>query len=410
MLVGLPGNGKSLTATKRILEALADGKRVVTNVPLDVERCEAYIEKRHGFAAATRVRELLVLVEQGEMREVFRVRGPGCGIPEGQNWKGDQRRLDRSVQFNDRGVRPWNMSAADCEQAVVAGEAVWVTTPAVEYYLDEVQNIWPARGWQDLSPGVPFWLSQHRHLGDNVCLITQREMQVDRLVRGLVQDYYNLINFSGRRRLGIRLPNLFGWARFEEPPGSMGAKPVEYGQFRLDVDGVAGCYSTVGGMGIDPATGKADTVRRHKGVPWPVFAVVIIGAIVFLGYAPQMVGKALAHVLMGGQRAAFEAMKQTNSPLPVSAAAVVKAEPEVSREIVRPPDKEPTAYELEVRRAKRPRLTAAMPVNGRWRMVVQRERESYVLVEGEPDVGKIEHAEDGSVWAVEWQGERVTWR
>ena len=34
------------------------------------------------------------------------------------------------------------------------------------YIIDEAQNFWPARSWSSTPKGLLFYLSQHRHCGD----------------------------------------------------------------------------------------------------------------------------------------------------------------------------------------------------------------------------------------------------
>lgn len=423
MLLGLPGNGKSLTACRRLLHALGHGRTVVTNLPLNAGECADYIEKHFGFEAARTIGERLVVVDSTEMKEVFRIRGPGCGMPEGENWKSGERRLDRCYQFEDSTARPWKMSKEECE-AVLRSDppgAKLVKTPPTEYYLDEVQNVWPARGWQELSAGMPYWLSQHRHLGDNVCLVTQREMQVDRIIRGLTQEFLTLTNFNGRRRWGMRLPGWFAWSRWEEPPGGLGARPVEAGAFRLDVEGVAKCYSTVGGMGIDPSTGSADIVKAKRGFSWMWAVGAIVIVMILASFVPTLIGRAVGGVLLGASSGVAAAVKKPVETKVKDETSTLKDEISTFSKKVK--DENSTAKDeistfgkkvkdenSTLEKKVKARIKGAFPLEGGWRIVVERDGESFLLCTGEPDVGAVELRKNGELWAVYWQEERVTWR
>lgn len=419
MILGLPRQGKSLTATRRVLHELASGKVVVTNLPLEPGAVLEWVEEHGGEAAALRARERLVIAPNEEMRECYRIRGLDVGMPKdavgmrkGERW--EEQRLDQCWRYP--GGKPWLMSRTELEILEAEGRAERVPVPPVVYVADECHLIWPSRSWQTLPEGVGYWMTQHGHLGDQVVMVTQLRKRVDVSLRDLVDEYVTLKNFTNRTRLGFRLPNVFLWRRFEEPPDALGASPVEVGTFRLDVEGVKECYSTVGGVGIDPSTGQADKVKEKRGTSWMVAAAIGVVVLCCMGAVPWAFGKMSGALLrttlngVAGQMASPKKVKDENLTVDkkvkdenFSLDKKVKAE-NLSL------DKKVKDENLILDRKVKPKLRAAMPVNGRWRMIVEREKESYVLVEGEPDVGKIERTEDGGVWAVEWQGERVTWR
>src|SRR6185503_9585554 len=79
------------------------------------------------------------------------------------------------------------------------------------YVIDECQNFWPSRSYQTTPKGLPFYLTQHRHVGDDCVFITQKETQVEKVVRNLVAEFWVFKNIGLRRRLGFRLPGMFGY-------------------------------------------------------------------------------------------------------------------------------------------------------------------------------------------------------
>lgn len=151
LLLGAPGGGKSYEATVfHILPALEKGRKVITNLPLDVERIgqldAAYadlIELRTGSKA------------------------------EGMCRLGDAERPWRAFEHEADYSDPWR-------RADGVGPL---------YVIDECHLVLPRLGTRR---AVEEWFSLHRHENADVLLITQSHGKMSAAVRDLVQVVYRV--------------------------------------------------------------------------------------------------------------------------------------------------------------------------------------------------------------------------
>lgn len=160
---GVPGAGKSFTCVAEIVEALEQGKCVITNVEL--EPGWEKIAARSNF-----VRRCI----------------PGAVA------KAEARYLDRVFVAT---------SLEELMRVRIAGEKEGRCLAI----FDEAHNWMNARTWanEDRAPVVR-WFTQHRKLGFDVYLVTQRAENIDLQVRALCEYRVTLSNLKRQRMMGIR--------------------------------------------------------------------------------------------------------------------------------------------------------------------------------------------------------------
>ena len=248
---GKPGGGKSLYATKLIIDEFIHGDRqIVTNVPLLIPRFYEYVSEKFPVAVERRlsggrhISEILTLFDQEEMSHFFTIRGGG-------------------VRLENIGNVQWK-SGARPDYSKVKDKGIF-------YVVDEVHIGFNARAWADTGAQVIYYLSQHRKLGDDVICITQNVGNVDKQFRSVAQDYTYIKNLAKQRAGLFRLPYYFCTSTYSQPATATSKAEVS-GYFTLDVTGIASCYDTAKGVGIIGRAG-ADTGARKKGIHWLWFAV-----------------------------------------------------------------------------------------------------------------------------------------
>jgi hypothetical protein len=94
----------------------------------------------------------------------------------------------------------------------------------VVYHLDECQLLYNVRKYAEAPEGMPFYLSQHRKLGDDIYVYTQKPENVDKMLRGFTQPIHagklqdkginlgirELIAFGNKMRTRGRIVGLVG--------------------------------------------------------------------------------------------------------------------------------------------------------------------------------------------------------
>jgi zona occludens toxin (predicted ATPase) len=253
-IVGKPGGGSSMLATRVILNELAATDRyVVTNVPLRPKRVIEYLRARYGAAVnPARIR----ILNDDETKTFFLHRAGGhvaAMPPDGTN-----------------GVVDYSKCVGPDDVARDNGELL-----PVFYVIDETHLHFGARDWAKTGKAAMWYLSQHRHFGDKVVFVTQSWKNVDSAFRRLAQEFTTCVNLSKRRAFGFRLPPVFMLRTFDQEPTPY-ATEVSTETQRLDVDGLASCYDTAAGVGI--TTGLADTRDKPTGLHWGFgIACVVVG-------------------------------------------------------------------------------------------------------------------------------------
>jgi len=159
LLIGPPGGGKSYEAVVyHILPALSRGRKVITNLPLDMERIAA-IDAAFPALVETRLKTLAV-------------EDPVCEVPG---------RFNKQAECNARAFsNPEDYGDAWRDPTSGAGPL---------YVIDECHLALPRN---ETLRAVEEWYSLHRHESADVLLITQSYGKVSKSVVDLVQVCYRV--------------------------------------------------------------------------------------------------------------------------------------------------------------------------------------------------------------------------
>jgi len=284
LVTGQPGNGKTLACVHFILRSLINDPKaiVATNIALFDGPFAGYLRERGVMDCWDRVCKL----GHDEVLEFYKYATPvnGSALPH-REFRSDQQ-----------------------------GNVIPVAIPRpVIYVIDEAHLYWNARNYQKTGTAVLSYVSQHRHLGDTIVLITQHPDQLDKAFRRLVDEWWSMLNLEKRRIMGFK--GAKGWfvrSVFFKPP-SLLDRASEKHRFKIDMD-VAATYDTTAGKRFGDAPG--DTGQKKKGLPmW--LGILIVVAVVVLAWwgfskVPRLLGKMVGGMMAGTREAVVQATTGTN--------------------------------------------------------------------------------------------------
>jgi len=289
IISGKPGGGKSLLATRRIIQELKTGRRIVaTNVPLVLPNCAAFLDRELPSFKFLHLTDKIHLLDEKKVKEFYLDR-PGWEVKSERDAKGRVKNVSWEAKFSNDGIL---------------------------YVIDEAHCFFNAHDWQEGGEGIRSYISQHRHLGDDVVFVTQHPDKLSKQLR-LDAEVITFIRNLGTSRLGpFRLwANKFALTAHENFGGTISTTGRFEGVMKLDVAGLASCYSTVAGVGISGgATHGADMGRKFKGIPIVWLVVVLIGLGWMLTKVPDWFSKGLNY-MTGGP---VTPVKMVASPVPTA--------------------------------------------------------------------------------------------
>lgn len=312
-IIGKKGSGKSMLATKLAAKLLAETNRVIiTNLPLNLPELRAYIlERWPNFKDDMRER-VTIITEARVLKRFWLTLGNDWWIPDvrKEEWNTGQR-LDYREAFrwlpttkSTKHRKPIpdlhpNEIEQYCNEEPPQMERKLVSElrPA-QFIIDELQNLFPARGFMQTSAGALFWLSQQRHLAADFIGITQNADLIDKEFRDLADDWLYITNWGRKQKSFFRLPKVMTWAKYDQRPGP-GISPMISGTFRMDIQGIGQCYDTSAGVGIEGGL-TADTTEKTAGIHWSWFFVVVAIVLVGLFQTPKLITKGITHLFGHG--------------------------------------------------------------------------------------------------------------
>jgi hypothetical protein len=187
------------------------------------------------------------MLEEGELAEFYRVRHQAADkVPRIEHEKRDR-----------NPCLPGFLAVAQRRQ--VLGQRCHLPSGRTATVLQRAQVA-------DAPEEFPFYLSQHRKLGDDIYVYTQQPQNVDKMFRSFTQEFIYVVNI-GKKRVGpFAAPKIFRFAAYPEPfTGQVGQICQYSGYFRMDYE-LAATYNTAAGIGIEAA--KADVGSKVKGLHW----------------------------------------------------------------------------------------------------------------------------------------------
>lgn len=171
LMLGIPGGGKSYEAVVfHILPALLSGRKVITNLPLEVERFAALVPYCDKLLE---VRTRTLSCDPGE--------GDGEASSSGSSELAGMIKQARSARFSSRAFA----NVEDYSDGWRHEEKGFGPL----YVVDEAHFALPAG---ETPRAVREWFSMHRHFNVDVLLITQTYGKIDRDIVGLVQMCYRV--------------------------------------------------------------------------------------------------------------------------------------------------------------------------------------------------------------------------
>ena len=316
-MTGKIGSGKSYRGMVNIRDEILHGHRlIVTNLPIKLPEFSDYLAEHYPShdvclydhwrpatdfecpggagvfapglvgkmvdgAAMVLVPSRIRILGDDELKEFYRYRQTGAGLVAKINQREPGDKGPSHPVCLD--FSPWGAKGRFAGQGVV-------------YHLDECQLFYNVRKYAEAPEEMPFYLSQHRKLGDDIYVYTQKPENVDKMLRSFTQEYIYLTNV-GKKRIGIfQAPKFFRMAAYPDVfTGAPGQASEWSRSFRMDFR-LADCYETAKGIGIEAV--KADKEAAARGVSWRwALLLPILLALLFPAYG--MISKHVVHKFFG---------------------------------------------------------------------------------------------------------------
>jgi hypothetical protein len=273
MITGKPRGGKSLRAVQLLAEELEHGNRpVVTNLALKLDELQEYL---HGRGCRANVFDRVTVLDADQVQRFWRYRGYGVVLSE----------------CTTNGA-PVNLEPYYTDERLQGGTF---------YALDELHLTFNSRWWQKVTGEAVWYFSQHGKLHDDIIGVAQRLGSVEVQFRELAQEYRFIRNYRMEKWGKFRAGDGFEETVYYREPGK-NAQAAQVNKFKLDVAGIAACYSTQAGVGIcDRAAG--DGGHKVKGLPfWVIYGAIAVGFVglwLLAGYVPKLLRHGLGAVVAG---------------------------------------------------------------------------------------------------------------
>lgn len=309
-IVGKPGGGKTLYAVKLALDEFVrkDGRPVVTNIVFRRHKLAAYVSWKTGCTqedALAKVENQLWQLEDDDMKSFFRFRGRGLYLDP---------KTDKEISGRTDKVPDFSQTETGCV-----------------YLLDEIQNVFNARGWKDSGQAAIYYLSQHRKLDDDIVLVSQHPELVDKQFRLLVHEWHTVRNRHQDKLGPFKLGSHFERKSFYSCPNGH-VHPFDSDKFKF-VQDIADCYDTMAGVGI---RGRGEpSLRAAKGPPLKLLyaagVCLVIGSMLAVYYTPKLFASSLNAGAKEVVQAAVPVSHAAAPQSPASVPARASASPESSK-------------------------------------------------------------------------------
>lgn len=250
LLLGAPGGGKSYEAvTYHVLPALKRGRKVITNLPLNVEAFEALDPDYPALI---------------ELRTATLAEAPAAAPEGGDEGVMGLIRQARAMKFDARAF-------ANVEDF----ESSWKSADGQGplYVIDECHFVMPKGG---TARGVEEWFSMHRHFNADVLLITQSSGKISVSIKDLVQVCYKV-----RKAIAFGKPDSYirkvldGVNGGEVSVSERKYKPQMFKLYRSHTQGVS--------IGEADADDVKPFIVKFRVFTWVVLGVGVIASVSVLG-------------------------------------------------------------------------------------------------------------------------------
>lgn len=277
-ITGMPGDGKSRVAAGLICKDLiAKEVFVVSSVKMRLPRLHEYVTQEREKRGAKEPWDLdkrFLQITDSQAFEFFRYRSGGLVLDSSPDVKDrdennafDTGKGRMPKKIHDEKMLELFAKMRECEEYRIP----------VHYYIDEVHEIFPSREWATGGRGVLYYTSKHRHLHDEIFLITQQIGQVEKQLRDLISETMVCRNHI-RRNVSIFKAKPIIKVRMYYGLPSPTSKPFGTEEIELDAEGVASCYKTAGALGVHDAP---ETITNKGRFPW--WMMYVIGGVCMTG-------------------------------------------------------------------------------------------------------------------------------
>jgi len=299
---GKLGSGKGICLMDWQASELVTGFRdIVTTVPVRLGPwvngageaqmgLTAFLNREHGETFDVENR-LLVVPNDVDSKLLFLLRRDPAARRVTPKYLLDRLSSDGEPRwFEDAAARGWFM----CEPHLHNGRPVAFNPNDTKgcaplmVVNDEAWQAFPVRGGEE-SGIIDFYARQQRKLRDEWYLVTQHHDDLHCVFARIAQDHTVCRN-HGKERMGVfRQPALFRTQTFLQMPRP-GAKVFHETSKRLNFKGLAQCYDTSAGVGVQGGF-AADIGDKGKGIPFVWLIISIVVGLLILASLPILLGK-----------------------------------------------------------------------------------------------------------------------
>lgn len=289
-ITGMPGDGKSLFAVSLLVKDLVERECfVVTNIKMRAGRLHEYVSKLREKAGRKEPWDLdkrFKQISDGEAFEFFRYRSGDLKLSSSPDVLARNNETERLTK------REHDEQMLEVFKPMKEGPEFKVP---VHYYIDEVHEIFPSREWANGGRGVLYYTSKHRHLHDEIFLITQQIPQVEKQLRDLSSETAVCRNHARRSVGAFKAKPIIKVKLFYGLPGPT-SKPFSDAELSLDPAEVASCYQTAGALGVHDAP---EAVKNKGWLPW--WVLYVAGGLGAIGLSVLVFGMPFLSSLIGSK-------------------------------------------------------------------------------------------------------------
>lgn len=309
-VTGKIGSGKSYRGLVTIRRELLHGNRlIVTNLPLKLAELADYLNTHYpayNVSLFDHWREAV----PGELHHEFTADGKQFRLVEGMRMVFVPSRIRMLADAELKEFYLYRQIAAgpvpkinqtDKHNPACLDFAQWgrngkFAGQGVVYLLDECQLFYNVRKYADAPDEMPFYLSQHRKLGDDIYGLTQKPENVDKMFRSFTEEFLYITNVGKKRLWIFQAPKFFRMSAFPQMFTGASGQVAEWSKsFRMDFK-LAECYETAKGIGIEALTADKEAVARGISWRWALLLPVCL-ALLFPAYG--MISKHVVHKFLG---------------------------------------------------------------------------------------------------------------
>lgn len=165
----------------------------------------------------------------------------------------------------------------------------------VSYFIDELHDHFNSHEWSKMSKEALFYISKHRHLGDDIWGISQAMSNVVKQMRVIMQQTFWIENLALQRLGFFRLPRKTLVRCYLGCPDRFVRGEEQYTVIKSYRDGsIQECYNTA--AAVRNSQSRADFGQdKRGGVHWIWFIIAVAVVIAAIWLASELIPAAIVH-------------------------------------------------------------------------------------------------------------------